>query len=63
MPCRHGMLQAERSMAPDPAHPQAIQRHVDWSVVKCLVIAGPGFFKDQVMDYIMAGALRGSGLG
>ena len=26
---------------------QALLRHVDFGVVKCVVLAGPGFVKDQ----------------
>ncbi|GIL62954.1 hypothetical protein Vafri_17101 [Volvox africanus] len=36
----------------------AVVRHVDFSVVKCLVIAGPGFAKDQFKDYMDAEAVR-----
>ncbi|KAG2487184.1 hypothetical protein HYH03_014162 [Edaphochlamys debaryana] len=36
----------------------AVQRHVDFGVVKCLVIAGPGFAKDQFKEYLEAEAVR-----
>ena len=35
----------------------AILRHVDWEVVRCLVIAGPGFAKDQFREYLEKGGL------
>ncbi|GAB4814633.1 hypothetical protein N2152v2_001679 [Parachlorella kessleri] len=37
---------------------QAVVRHVDWGVVRCLVIAGPGFTKDQFKEYLDAEAQR-----
>lgn len=37
---------------------QAVIRHVDWSIVKCLVIAGPGFAKEQFREYLLAEAVR-----
>jgi protein pelota len=36
----------------------AVQRHVDWGIIKCLVIAGPGFAKDGFRDYLDAEAQR-----
>lgn len=36
----------------------AILRHVDFSIVKCLVIAGPGFAKDQLKEYLEIEAVR-----
>ena len=36
----------------------AISRHVDWDVVKCLVIAGPGFTKDSFKAFLEAEAVR-----
>lgn len=33
-------------------------RHVDWSIVKCLVIAGPGFAKDSFKTYLDAEAVK-----
>ena len=40
----------------------AIARHVDWGVVRCLVIAGPGFGKDGLVARLNERA-RGSGSG
>ncbi|KAL2650908.1 hypothetical protein R1flu_019036 [Riccia fluitans] len=37
---------------------QGVIRHVDFSVVKCLIIASPGFTKDQFHDYMMLEAAR-----
>lgn len=36
----------------------AITRHVDWDIVKCLVIAGPGFTKDTFKDFLDLEAQR-----
>lgn len=36
----------------------AVVRHVDWSIVKCLVIAGPGFAKDSFKTYLDAEAVK-----
>lgn len=36
----------------------AVIRHVDFSVVKCLVIAGPGFAKDSFREFLDAEAVR-----
>ncbi|GAX81344.1 hypothetical protein CEUSTIGMA_g8775.t1 [Chlamydomonas eustigma] len=36
----------------------AVVRHVDFSTVKCLVIAGPGFAKDQFKEYLDTEAVR-----
>ena len=33
-------------------------RHVDWDVVKCLVIAGPGFTKDSFKAFLEVEAVR-----
>lgn len=33
---------------------QAIVRHVDWEVVKTLLIASPGFYKDDFYRYVRA---------
>lgn len=32
---------------------QAILRHVDFNIVKCLILASPGFLKDQLYNYII----------
>lgn len=41
-------------------------RHVDWDVVRCLVIAGPGFAKEQFKEFLdmgeVAALLQGSWL-
>ncbi len=37
---------------------QAVVKHVDWEVVKCLVIAGPGFAKDEFRKHLEAEAVR-----
>lgn len=37
---------------------EAVVRHVDWEVVKCLVIAGPGFTKDSFKTFLDAEAIR-----
>ncbi|KAL6774078.1 hypothetical protein ACKKBG_A23685 [Auxenochlorella protothecoides x Auxenochlorella symbiontica] len=37
---------------------QAVLQHVDWDVVKCLVVAGPGFVKDQFLEFLFAEAQR-----
>lgn len=33
-------------------------RHVDWEVVRCLVIAGPGFAKEQFRAFLEQGERR-----
>ncbi|KAH3870789.1 protein pelota-like [Dreissena polymorpha] len=37
---------------------QAILRHVNFDVVKCLLIASPGFVKDQFMEYMVQQAVK-----
>ncbi len=37
---------------------QAVVRVVDWDIVKCLVLAGPGFTKDAFKTYLEAEAVR-----
>ena len=37
---------------------EAVARHVDWAVVKCLVVAGPGFAKDSLKAFLDAEAAR-----
>lgn len=37
---------------------QALLQHLDWSVVKAVVLASPGFVKDQFMDYMMEQAAK-----
>lgn len=36
----------------------SVVRHVDFNIVKCLVIAGPGFAKDQFKEYLDEEAVR-----
>ncbi|XP_041977846.1 protein pelota [Aricia agestis] len=37
---------------------QGILRHIDFSVVKCIILASPGFVKDQFFDYMMQQAIK-----
>ncbi|KAH9489177.1 hypothetical protein Btru_057767 [Bulinus truncatus] len=37
---------------------QAFQRHVNFDIVKCVLIASPGFVKDQFADYLFAQAVK-----
>ncbi|KAK6191506.1 hypothetical protein SNE40_003175 [Patella caerulea] len=37
---------------------QAILRHVNFDVVKCVLIASPGFVKDQFAEYLFAQAIK-----
>ncbi|XP_045491279.1 protein pelota [Colias croceus] len=37
---------------------QGILRHIDFSVVKCIIVASPGFVKDQFYDYMMQQAVK-----
>lgn len=37
---------------------QGILRHVDFSIVKCVIIASPGFVKDQFFEYMMQQAIK-----
>jgi len=32
--------------------------HINFSVIKCLIIASPGFVKDQFMEYVLAEAVK-----
>jgi len=36
----------------------AVLQHIDWEVVKAVIVASPGFVKDQFMDYLMDQAAR-----
>jgi len=36
----------------------AVTRHVDWNIVRCLVIAGPGFTREEFRKYLEAEAVR-----
>lgn len=37
---------------------QALLKHIDFKIVRCLVIASPGFTKDQFRDYLLLEAER-----
>lgn len=37
---------------------QGILRHIDFNVVKCVIIASPGFVKDQFFEYMMQQAVK-----
>ncbi|XP_052801813.1 protein pelota-like [Mya arenaria] len=37
---------------------QAIMRHINFDVVKCVLVASPGFVKDQFMEYMLQQALK-----
>ncbi|CAD0196905.1 unnamed protein product [Chrysodeixis includens] len=37
---------------------QAIIRHIDFSVVKCVIVASPGFVKDQFFEYMIQQAIK-----
>lgn len=37
---------------------QSILRHVDFDIVKCILMASPGFVKDQCFDYICKQAIK-----
>ena len=37
---------------------QAVIRHINFDVVKCVLIASPGFVKDQFFDYMFAQAVK-----
>uniref|UniRef100_A0A915J3R7 ERF1 domain-containing protein n=1 Tax=Romanomermis culicivorax TaxID=13658 RepID=A0A915J3R7_ROMCU len=37
---------------------QAIVRHIDFDIVKCVLIASPGFLKEQFFDYLMQQASK-----
>ena len=37
---------------------QAVRRHVDFERVRCVVLAGPGFTKDDFLQYMLAQAAR-----
>ncbi|KAG0480935.1 hypothetical protein HPP92_011793 [Vanilla planifolia] len=39
---------------------QAVLKHIDFKLVRCLVIASPGFTKDQFRDYLLLEAERRS---
>lgn len=37
---------------------QGVLRHINFSVVKCVLIASPGFVKDQFFDYMVQQAIK-----
>ncbi|KAJ2952950.1 hypothetical protein O0L34_g7322 [Tuta absoluta] len=37
---------------------QGILRHIDFSIVKCVILASPGFVKDQFFEYMMQTAVK-----
>lgn len=37
---------------------QAVVRHVNFEIVKCVLIASPGFVKDQFFEYILQQAAK-----
>lgn len=37
---------------------QALIRHVDFTVVKCVLVASPGFVKDSFYEYMMQQAVK-----
>ncbi|XP_018335802.1 protein pelota isoform X2 [Agrilus planipennis] len=37
---------------------QAIIRHIDFDIVKCIIIASPGFVKDQFFEYMIQTAIK-----
>lgn len=42
-----------------------VTRHVDWTIVRCLVIAGPGFTKEEFRKYLdqkLSGEISGGGV-
>ncbi|KZC13304.1 PREDICTED: protein pelota [Dufourea novaeangliae] len=37
---------------------QGILRHINFDIVKCIILASPGFVKDQYMDYMLEKAIK-----
>lgn len=37
---------------------QSILRHVDFNIVKCVILASPGFVKDQCYEYMVQMAIK-----
>jgi len=37
---------------------QAILRHIRFDIVKCTIIASPGFVRDQFFEYVMQEAVK-----
>jgi protein pelota len=61
MPRKHGAAAAGHDKAVTKffeAVLQAVLRHVDFGVVRCLLIAGPGFTKDGLLAYLLAEAQK-----
>eukprot|EP00191_Tetraselmis_sp_GSL018_P023381 CAMPEP_0177625200 /NCGR_PEP_ID=MMETSP0419_2-20121207/29956_1 /TAXON_ID=582737 /ORGANISM="Tetraselmis sp., Strain GSL018" /LENGTH=556 /DNA_ID=CAMNT_0019126097 /DNA_START=340 /DNA_END=2013 /DNA_ORIENTATION=- len=57
LPRKHGAASAGYDKALqkfNDACLQAVLKHVDFSIVRCLVIAGPGFVKENVKSYLDA---------
>ncbi|KAJ3330892.1 hypothetical protein HDU93_010036 [Gonapodya sp. JEL0774] len=63
VPRKRKGMQAARDKATEKFFEQVMQgimKYVDFDIVKVLVIASPGFVKDQLHAYILAAALRQS---
>ncbi|XP_066595606.1 protein pelota [Prorops nasuta] len=37
---------------------QGILRHINFEIIKCIIVASPGFVKDQFMDYMVQQAIK-----
>ncbi|XP_071944987.1 protein pelota homolog isoform X2 [Antedon mediterranea] len=37
---------------------QAVQRHINFEIVKCVIVASPGFVKDQFCEYLFQQAVK-----
>jgi protein pelota len=37
---------------------QGILRHINFDLVKCVILASPGFVKDQFLDYMVQQAVK-----
>ena len=37
---------------------QALRRHINFDIVKCVLIASPGFVKDQFFEYMFQQAVK-----
>jgi protein pelota len=61
MPRKKGAAAAGYDKALETFHQRvfaAVVKHIDWDIVKCLVIAGPGFAKDGFREYLDLEAQR-----
>jgi len=61
MPKKHGAAVAGYDKAMEKFYNnclQAVLKHVDFNVVRCLVLAGPGFAKEQLKEHLEAEAVR-----